>query len=340
MDRTSGIRRFQWALVAFAAVLLIGTIGFHSLTDEGWISSLYRAVVTTTLTGLDQKPEEEGAQIFTIFVLFSGVAIFLYLAGTIVEAIARGVLTGTWAERKRRRTIDGLRDHFIICGYGRVGQRIAEEFRQAHVRYVILDFTAGSIEHARQQGDLYIEGSGTNDEALEATGLAHALGLVAAGDSDVDNLYITVSARAARPDLLIVARASTEDAGVKLLRAGANRVVQPYSTAGQEMAKLVLRPEVAAFLEIVASHGGPDLRFEEVEVTAACGQDGKSIRELRIRAMTGALVVGLRRPDGGYDVTPDPDTALTAGDVLIAMGTETELRALEEMFAPREAVAG
>jgi len=336
MEGAFSVRRFVRAVVAFVAVLVIGTVGFHSLTDEGWITSLYRAVITTTLTGLDKRPEEESAQIFTIFVLFSGVAIFLYLAGVIVEAIARGVLTGIWAERRRRRMIEELRDHYIICGYGRVGRRVAQEFREAGVPYIVLDFNPEVLEIARERGDLYVEGSGTNDADLTAAGLPRARGLVAASDSDVDNLYIVVSARSVRPDLLVVARASNDDAATKMRRAGADRVVQPYQTAGQEMAKLVLRPQVAAFLDIVTSAGGPDLSLEEIEVTEACGHCGKSIRELRVRHDTGALIIALRKRDGTFDTTPSPDTVLEDGDVLIAVGTEDELRGLEEMFKPRE----
>ena len=143
----------------------------------------------------------------------------------------------------------------------------------------------------------------------------------------------------ARPDLQIVARASTEDAATKLDRAGADRIVQPYATAGQEMAQLMLKPQVAAFLEIVSTHAGPDLRFEEIVVTRASGQVGRTIRELRIRRDTGAVVITIRRSDGTFETTPSPDHALVEGDVLIAVGTETELRALEELFAVREAVA-
>jgi voltage-gated potassium channel len=185
-----------------------------------------------------------------------------------------------------------------------------------------------------------VEGTGTRDEDLESVGLDHAKGLVASSDSDVDNLYIVVSARAERPDLFIVARASTADAARKMWRAGADRVVQPYTAAGQEMAKLVLKPQVAAFLDIVTSAGGPDLQMEEIEVTSACDSAGKTIRELRIGRETGALVVALRKPDGSFDTTPSPDTSLEAGDVMIAVGTASELQALEDLFKPREPVAG
>jgi voltage-gated potassium channel len=332
-------RRFLWALAAFALLIGVGTIGFYEVTTEGWIGAFYRSVVTTTLTGIDSKPAGTGAELFTIVLLLGGVAVFTYLAGTLVEMIARGVVTGAWAERRRRRKIERMRDHYVICGYGRVGRRVAQEFVEAGVDFVVLDFNPLVIEIARERAVPYIEGSGTRDEDLEAAGLLRAKGLVAASDSDVDNLYITLTARSTRPELLIVARASDEDAARKLERAGADRIVQPYTTAGEEMAKLVLKPQVSAFLEMVTSHGGPDLRFEEIEVTESSGQSGRTIRDLRVRAETGALIVALRKPDGTFDTTPDPDAVLEAGDVMIAMGTEPELQALEELFAPREAVA-
>jgi voltage-gated potassium channel len=249
------------------------------------------------------------------------------------------VLTGALAERRRRRAIAELHDHIIICGYGRVGRRVAEEFREAGVRYVVLDFNEDAIEVARERDDLYVVGDGTEDEDLLAAGLERARGLVACSDSDTANLYITLSARAVRPDLEIVARGSDEDAARKLRLAGADRVVQPYSAAGRQMANLVLKPQVAAFLDAVSTMGGPDLRFEEIEVTETCRQAGRSIGEIRVRTETGAMIVGLRKRDGRFETTPDPDARLEVGDVMIAVGTPDELRRLEDLFAPGEPVA-
>jgi voltage-gated potassium channel len=339
VEDTFSVRRFLLALLAFAFVLFFGTIVFHYALDESWVDALYRSVVTVTLTGLASPPGGDWAEIFTMILLFSGVAIFLYVAGTIVEVISRGVATGAWAERKRSRRIAKLEDHYIICGYGRVGRQVGREFREGGVPFVVLDFNPDAIEAAREAGVLYVEGNGTEDEDLEAVGLERARGLVASSDSDADNLYITLSARSARPELLIVARASDGDAAKKLRLAGADRVVQPYSTAGKEMAKLVLKPQVAAFLDLVSATGGADLRFEEIEVTAGSGQTGQSIRELDIRGRTGALIIALRKRDGTFDTTPNPEAVLDAGDVMICVGTPAELTLLEELFAPQQAVA-
>jgi voltage-gated potassium channel len=332
-------RRLGYAISALVAVLLAGTIAFHRIMGENWISAFYRSVVTVSLTGLDSKPPSHSAEIATILLLVAGVAIFAYVAGAIVEVIARGVVGGAWAERRRRRMIDRMRDHYIVCGYGRVGRRIAEELEKSGVTYVVLDFNRDVIGHAREHGIPYVEGSGTEDEDLERAGLSRARGILAASDSDSDNLYIVLSARSARPDLTIVARAADEEAEKKLRLAGADRVVQPYSAAGIEMAKLAVKPQIAAFLDIVSSHGGPDMRFEEIEVTPSCPQAGRSIRDLRVRRDTGAVIVALRKQDGSFDTTPDPDATLDVGDVMIVVGSAPELRKIEELFAPG-AVAG
>jgi voltage-gated potassium channel len=337
-----GSRRFSYAVLAFLLVLVVGTVGFEAMLGEGWVSSFYRAVVTTTLTGLDTKPEGADAEIFSVLLLVSGVAIFLYIAGSIADGIARGVLGGTFGERRRRRAIEQLRNHVIICGYGRVGRRVAAEFRAAGAAYVVVDVNPAAVEAAHAHGAPVVHGDGTEDTDLETAGIARARGLVASVDSDEKNLFITLSARAARPDLAIVARASNESAARKLERAGANRVVQPYSTAGLHMANLVLKPEVADFLDIVTARGGPlpELRFEEIVVTRECGPCGRSIRELRIQDATGALVIALRKADGTFDVTPGPDAVFEEGDVVIGVGTTDEMERLEELFAPREAIVG
>jgi len=339
VDTPYTLRHFTRAIAAFFLALLAGTAAFAVFLDESPLQAFYRSTITVSLTGIDTKPQGTGGILTTILLVFAGMAIYGYLASAIVELIAHGVLTGAMTERRRRRVIEGISDHYIICGFGRVGREVGEEFRAAGVQFVVLDFNPDVIEIAREQKVPYIEGSGTKDDDLEAAGLLRARGVVACSDSDVDNLYIVVSARAERPQLTIVARASNEDAAQKMLRAGADRVVQPYATAGQEIAKLMLKPQVSAFLDIVSRHGGPDLRFEEIEVTATCPQAGRTIRETRIRHETGALVVALRKADGTFDTTPDPDAELAPGDVLIAVGTEQELRAVEELFAPQEAVA-
>jgi voltage-gated potassium channel len=333
MEHAFSFRRFTYALGALMVVLAAGTIGFRWSLDETWLQAFYRAVVSSSLTGLDTTPKNDSARILTIFQVLAGISIFAYIGSLVVEAIARGVIGGLWAERRRRRAIEALRDHYIICGFGRVGRSVADELRHGGAEFVVLDFSPEAKGAAEEEDVLFIEGNGTDDEDLRGAGLERARGLVAASDDDSDNLYITLSARTANPDLLIIARASNEDASKKLRLAGADRIVQPYQAAGRMMASLMLRPQVTAFVDVVTSAAGTDLRFEEIEVTEACGQGGKSIRELDVRKQTGALIVALRKRDGTFDTTPTPEATLEVGDVLIAAGTEEELRGLEALFA-------
>jgi voltage-gated potassium channel len=334
-------RRFVYAQAAFVGVLAVGTVGFQAILSEGWVSSFYRSVVTTTLTGLDTQPEGSAAKLFTILLLLGGVAIFLYLAGAIVDLIAHGAITEAYSERKLRRTIDGLHEHAIICGFGRVGRRVAGEFQAIGKPYVVLDQNPEALDAARDLGALVVEGDGTNDDDLRSAGIERASALVASADSDESNLFITLSARALRPDLTIVARASVDATARKLRLAGADQVVQPYTSAGLQMANVVLKPQVAAFLDIVTTAGGdvPELRFEEIIVTRDCVPCGRSIADLRIREQTGALVVAIRKHDGTFDVTPDADAVFEDGDVLIGVGTTEEMAKLEQLFAPSGAVA-
>jgi len=340
MDKDVRPRQVARLLAAIALTLVAGTIAFRATLHESWFQSFYRTVITVTLTGLDSVPRNDDSRIISIILVLAGLTIIGYAGAVIVEAISGGVVTGALAERRRERTIEQLRDHFIICGYGRVGRRVGDEFRAADVRYVVLDIHQDAIAAAREDGALFLEGDATRDENLRRAGIERARGLVAASDSDADNLYVVLSARAARPELTIVARASGADAERKLTLAGANRVVLPYTTAGHVMANLVLKPQVTAFLDVVTTAAGPELELAEIEVRETSSAAGQTIRDLRIRHRTGALVVALRKADGSFDATPEPDTPIGVGDVLIGVGSPEEIQALEDLFAPHETVAG
>jgi voltage-gated potassium channel len=328
------VRQAAYVVIGGVATLALGTVGFRLVLDETWLQSFYRAVVTASLTGLDTVPPNDAARLLSIVLVLAGLTVFAYLGAIIVEAIGGGIVTGALAERRRERRIERLDDHFIICGYGRVGRAVAEEFRAHGVRYVVVDHSEAALEAAREHDDLFIAGDGTEDEDLAKAGLDRARGLVASVDSDADNLYISLSARSARPDLTIVARASDEDAAKKLRLAGADRVVTPYASAGLLMANLVLKPQVSAFLDVVTSASGPEFRLEEIEVTRTCAQAGRTIRDLRVRDATGAIIVALRKVDGTFDTTPAPEAMIDVGDVLIGVGTPGEIKALEDLFAP------
>ena len=253
--------------------------------------------------------------------------------------MAHRLLGGAWKEKKRRKMIDELSDHIIVCGYGRVGRRAAEELRHAGVPYLVLDFSSDATAAAEEIGDLFIQGSGAEDEDLVRAGIDRARGILVASDDDGDNMYITLSAKSRRPDLTVIARASTEEAERKLRLAGADRVVTPYATAGRVMAQLMVKPQVASFLNSLTSSDQPGMSFEEIEVRSSCGAVGLTIGELDVAARTGANIVAVRKHGGRLEVRPTKDTLLEEADVIVGVGSPEEIRELERMFEPREVVA-
>jgi voltage-gated potassium channel len=333
-----GFTRREVTILVTAVVVVFtgGTLGFIHLLHESWHEALYRTVVTASLTGLDSTPHGLGAEVLTIAIVLSGVAIFGYLAAQIFDSIAHSVLGGAWREKKRRKMIDELRDHIIVCGYGRVGRRAGDELRRAGVSYVVLDFSDEALDRAREENLLFVDGSGSEDEDLVKAGIDHARGILVASDDDGDNLYITLSVKARRPDVIVIARGSSEEAERKLKLAGADRVVTPYTTAGRVMAQLMIKPQVSSFVNAMTSSEAPDLSFEEIEVTSSSGAAGQTIGELNISSATGANIVAVRKLGGSLELRPTKDTMLDESDVIVGLGSPAEIRKLEEMFERRD----
>jgi voltage-gated potassium channel len=326
-------------LIAVAAVFIGGTLGFMSLLDESWHAALYRTIVTASLTGLDTTPHGFRAELLTVAIILSGVAIFGYFAAQIFDSVAHRVLGGAWREKKRRKMIDQIRDHIIVCGYGRVGRRAGDELRLAGVPYVVLDISATALEHAREHDDLLVEGSGNEDEDLVRAGIDRARGIIVASDDDGNNLYITLSVKARRPDLTVIARASNEEAERKIKLAGADRVVTPYTTAGRVMAQLMIRPQVSSFVNAMTTSEAPDLNWEEIEVTSTSRAAGQTIGALDVLSQTGANIVAVRKQGGELEMRPSKDTVLEESDVIVGLGSPEEIRKLEALFEPRGSVA-
>ena len=334
-----GFNRRQLALIAASVVALvvIGTAGFRWTLGESWFDAFYRTVVSVSLTGLDTTPRTTSGEVLTVLIVLAGVAVFGYFAAQIVDAVTHGVLRGAWRETKKRKMLDEIRDHIIVCGYGRVGRRAAEEFRATGVPYVVLDFGEEALAVAAETGDLWVNGNGADDDDLARAGIDRARGLVVAADDDADNMYIVLSAKARRPDLVVIARASSDEAERKLKLAGADRVVTPYTTAGRVMANLMTKPQVTAFVNVLTSADQPNLGFEEIEVQSSCDAVGSTIGKLEVARRTGAYIVAVRKVGGQLELRPSKETVLGEGDVIVGIGSPDEIRRLEALFEPRTA---
>jgi voltage-gated potassium channel len=319
------LRRLRQLALMVALVLVAGTVALALTEDRGVWESFQWSLDTVATIGSHPNPETVAGQVVKVLLIVLGVGTLFYGLVTMTEVFVAGHLADLLAERRTLKAIEATSDHYIICGFGRVGRQVARDLRAAGARYVVIDDLPENRELAAGVGVRFIEGEATDDEVLRAAGIMRARGVIACVDSDADNIFITLSARELRPDVAIVARAASEDSESKLLRAGATRVISPYKTSGAEMARLALNPQVSGVVDVA-----PEYRMEEIEVAEGCAGEGQPIADVR----GGAIIVGVRSADGKFQPQPPAETVLNAGDVVMAMGTLRTMQRLEALFAP------
>lgn len=291
-------------------------------------------MTTVTTVGFRELGEPTtGFKLFTIVLVLAGTGSVLYALGVLLEALVEGRIGDQFGRRRMQRALESVQDHVIVAGWGRVGRAIAAGLGPG-TTVVVID---SDPDRAASVPGLVVEGDATDDAVLLRAGVDRARSLVAALNTDSDNLYVTLSTRRLRPDLFIVARARVDAAEAKLQQAGADRVVNPQAIGGARMAALISQPHVADFVDVVMHDGGLEFRLEEVTVEASSSVVGQSIRDAHLRDRTGALILAMRQADGGFRTNPAPEALIEAGEVLIAIGTETELKALAELAGPAAA---
>jgi voltage-gated potassium channel len=325
-------RRLLNVGLIFGSIIIIGGIGYKLVEGWSWIDAFYMAIITVTTVGFGEiHPLTPAGRLFTAILILLGVGGITYTFSALTYYVIAGELQGVLERRRMARQIKSMRGHFIVCGFGRVGHQVCAELKREKQPLVVVDTDEPSIEQARAQGYLVVMGNAGNDQVLHDAGIEQATGLVAAVDSDAANLLVVLSARALNPDLYIVARANLEDTEAKMLQAGANRVISPYSLGGRRIAQMFIRPDVVDFLDVVMHDETLELLLEDLTVGYGCTLDQCSIGEARIRKETGANILGLKRKEGGIIISPEASTVLYAGDVLIALGTRQQLEALADL---------
>jgi voltage-gated potassium channel len=325
-------RRLRERVLAGGALLGVllatGTAGYVLI--EGWtpFEALYMTVTTMTTVGyMEVRPLSVAGRAFTLGLIAAGVGVLLYTLTNAVAFVVQGDLVAVLGERRMQGRIQQLRQHFVLCGFGRVGEEIAREFRERAVPFVVVDHTPEALQRAAAAGYLLAAGDATADATLLAAGVRRARGLIAASDSDAGNTFITLSAKALAPALYVVARVGTPANEPKLRQAGADRVISPYTLAGRRMALSAVQPFVVDFVDTLVRgrHGGVILA--EVAVTADSALAGATLAAACRRA-PGLTVLAVRRPDGRLTVGPPGHTVLAPGDELMVLGGEAELATL------------
>ncbi|GBD85634.1 voltage-gated potassium channel Kch [bacterium BMS3Abin02] len=320
--------RIRIGAAALVAVVALGTLGFVVLEHAGFLEALYMVVITISTVGFREVVPLSGTgRVLTIALIIVGVGTLFFTATAVLEMAVESISERRRAqmEQKTKR----LTDHTIICGWGRVGKGVWEIHQERKIPCAVIERERSAADRAREAGALVVEGDATHDETLELGGIRKARALVAAVNSDSDNLVIVLSARALHSDLIVVARASDMEAEHKLLLAGADRAVSPQRVGARRLASLVIQPELADFIDLIASQGPVEYRVQRVPVHEGCGIAGRSLKDAAIRERSGAMVLAVEHAaTGDLNFNPDPDLVLVPGDVLIGVGVPGQLERL------------
>jgi len=326
-------RQLLLAVIAVGIVVALGTVGY--VVIEGWavFDALYMTVTTVTTVGYSEvHPLSPAGRAFTIVLIISGVGTLFYVLGNVARLLLEGELRTVFGKYRIEGKMRTLSDHYIVCGYGRMGKRICKELKAKPLPFIVIEKNPEFIADLQRDGLMAIEGDATRDEILVQAGIQRARALVSVVGSDTENLYIVLTARGLKKDLYIVARAGEEGSEQKLLRAGANRVSSPYLIGGMQVAQALIRPAVVDFLELATASEHLDLQMEEFTVARGSRFAGRAVCDCGMDGDRGLIVVAVKRSNGHMEFNPGRETLLGEGDKLIVLGQPASLKRLEDII--------
>jgi voltage-gated potassium channel len=325
-------KQLIFSILVLISLVLFGTFGYMVIERWQFIESLYMTVITIASVGFSEvHPLSETGRIFTITIIIFGVSVLGYTVGKLMQTMFEGQLQRIIGRKMVEKKIDALKNHYIICGYGRMGSLICREFAARPVPFVVIESDPAVLERLEAENYLSLRGNATEDETLLKAGIRRAKGLISVVTSDTENVYITLSARGLNPDLFILARSGEPGTEAKLKQAGANKVVSPYQIGGMRMAQAVLRPNVVDFIELATGRDHLDLQMEEVCVPPDSVYAGRTLLECGFRKDTGVIIVGIKKATGKMVFNPDSNSLVEADDTLIILGEAASITKLEKL---------
>lgn len=321
--------RFVLVFSIFLALILVGTSGYHWLEGMSMVDALYMTVITISTVGFGEvRALSPLGRVFTIALILGGGGLAAFAVTAAVDFIMSGQWRVYWDTRRRFRMLSELTEHVIVCGFGRVGRHVSDELAAENVPFIVIDTDEDRVAHAQKRGYLTITGNAANETLLQKVGIERARAMVAAVDSDAENVFITLTARSLNPNIYIVARANYDESEKKMLSAGANRTMMPYHISGKRIVTMLVRPSVADFLDEVVHAGNLEFILEEVRIESDSVLAGKTISEAQIRNRIGVTVVACRMQEGEFDTRIGPDTVLQPDGLLIVLGTRESMQEL------------
>lgn len=335
MHEYDALKQFRLALISLLALFVLGTTGYHVLQGWSWLDSVYMAVNVLATVGIKEvRPLDATGQIFTIVLIAFGVAVVFWAAASLIEAVISEQMWHALQRKRMNNRIAKMHDHYIVCGFGRMGQEIVKDLQNESVPHVVIEQNPEQLPRLAEQDIPYVEGNASDDKALKAAGIERAKGLITVAPSDEDNVFITLSARSLNPSLFILARSILVENENKLRVAGANRVMSPYVMGGRRMAAAVLRPNVLDFLELAMLTDDGSIVIEELEVLAGSALLNTRIGDSPMRKKSGAAVIAIKKRGGRMIANPPDDELLVEGDVLIVLGEPQQLQEVESAVCP------
>jgi voltage-gated potassium channel len=326
-------RKLRISILLLLAILAFGTAGYAIFEDMTVFEAFYMTLITISTVGFGEiKPLTEVGRIITVVVIITGISTGTYTIGMVARIFIEGELSKYFGRRRLEKQIAELKDHFIICGYGRIGRIICRELHADQIPFVVIDQDPAATEHLERQGYLFIQKDATTEEALLDAGIESAKGIVTAVESDANNVFITLTARALRPDIFVLARSSDPKNESKLKRAGATRVVSPYLIGGGRMAQVLKRPTVVDFIDIATMESHLGLMMEEARVGARSSLLGKNLIDSHLRQDYGVIIVAIKKLSGEMIFNPIPTEKLEAGDVIVVLGKREDLVRMREVL--------
>ena len=327
-------KRLVQVLILIGFIISFGTAGYIFIEGWSFLDSLYMTVITLSTVGYREIRElSDAGRWFTIILIIGGVGTMLYALSTGARFMLEGELQEIYGRRRLEKKMKELKDHYIICGYGRMGKIIVKELKDERVKFVVIE--KDPVIHEKEEA-FVIAGDATQDEILKEVGIERAKGLITVLSTDAENLYVVLSAKGLNPHLFIVARAGEEGSEQKLLRAGADRVISPYHIGGLRIAHTVLKPAVVDFIELATKSGNIDLQLEEITIPDLSDYSGLSLDQCGFGKELGVIIVGIKKPTGDMKFNPTYLTLIEPGDTLIALGEVSKLKVLEEMIAAKK----
>ena len=331
--------RFLIILGVIMLTIGVGTVGYTLIESWSLADAFYMTMITITTVGFSEvQPLTPPGRLFTVFLILGGIGIVTYTTSMVIQYLVSGELRLEIITRRRRSMLAQLQNHYIICGFGRVGRHVAAELHRQKKPFVVIDLSESSIDLCRHLGYYSILGDGADDAILEQAGIYRARSLISAVSSDAVNVFIVLTARSLCPDLVIVARANFDDSEPKLRRAGADQVIIPYAISGKRMVSAADHPEVVDFLDIVMHSPELELWLESVKIEHGSVIEGRSLREVNLRSQIGVNVLSVRLPGQPPLPQPDIDIPLEAGTGLIVLGNREQFEQLSKLITSTKAI--